>query len=124
MKESPLPFRQIEWWLMTILIFLIILTNLLGGKINLENLNQSTDPDQVLKYFAYLVIPITLYVSFYLLHMKIIPIYRQDGRKVKMVFYSLLVFFGSWFLIGIFYVNAGFGQDLFIPFYFFMGDIY
>lgn len=35
-----------------------------------------------------------------------------------MVFYSLLVFFGSWFTIGVFYVSGGFGKDLFIPFYF------
>ena len=118
MKESPLPYRQIEWWLITVLVFLIIFTNLLGGKINLENLNQSTDPDQALRYFAFLVIPFTLYISFYFLHIKIIPNYQKDGKRVKMVFYSLLVFFGSWFLIGIFYVNGGFGQDLFIPFYF------
>lgn len=118
MKESPLPFKQIEWWLMTILIFLIILTNLLGGKINLETLNQSNDPDQAIRYFSYLIIPLTLYTSFYFLHMKILPAYKNDGRKAKMIFYSLLTFFCSWLLIGLFYVNGDFGNDLFIPFYF------
>ncbi|MEX2592696.1 MAG: histidine kinase [Anditalea sp.] len=118
MKEKSLPFRQIEWWLMTILIFLIILTNILGGKINLETLGHSNNSEQTIRYFAYIIIPLALYGAFYFLHLKIIPAYKKDAQKPKMIFYSLLTFFGSWIVIGIFYVNGGFGEDPFIPIFF------
>ena len=116
MKEKLLPFRQIEWWLMTILIFLIVLTNTLGAKVPLERLPHSSDLTG--KYFAYIMMPLALYAAFYLIHMKIFPAYQQDGQKAKMILYTLLTFLGSWFVVGLFYVGAGFGDTPLMPFFF------
>lgn len=117
MKEKILPFRQIEWWLMTVLIFLIVLTNTLGAKIDLDRLTNSGS-NLTAQYFAYIFIPLSLYGAFYFLHMKILPAYRQDGQKAKMILYSLLTFLASWFIVGMFYVNANFGDIPFMPFFF------
>lgn len=124
MKKKFLPFEQIEWWVMTILIFFIVLTNTLGGKVSLDSLTGSGNYDLTSKYFAYIFIPLALYGAFYFLHIKVLPTYRKDGQKAKMVLYSLLIFLGSWLVAGIFYINAGFGDDLFMPFYFISIVIY
>jgi two-component system LytT family sensor kinase len=123
MKEKLLPFRQIEWWLMTILIFLIILTNTLGAKIDLDRLTNSGG-NLTAAYFAYIFIPLTLYGAFYFLHMRILPTYQKDRQKAKMILYSLLTFLGSWFVVGVFYVNANFGDVPFMPFFFIAIVIY
>src|SRR5690606_22485304 len=101
MKEKLLPFRQIEWWLMTILIFLIVLTNTLGAKVPLDRLAHSSHLTG--KYFAYIMMPLALYAAFYLVHIKIVPSYLQDWQKAKMILYTLLTFLGSWFIVGLFY---------------------
>jgi len=124
MKEKLLPFRQIEWWLMTIIIFLIILSNTLGGMINLDWLANAHDSALTARYFAYIFIPLSLYGAFYFLHMKILPAYRKDRRTAKMIFYALLTFFSSWFVVGLFYVNADFGEVPFMPFFFISIVIY
>src|SRR5690606_5921669 len=124
MKDKILPFRQIEWWLMTVLVFLIVLINTLGRKINLDSLAHSEDPLQTTRSFAYIFIPLALYAAFYFLHIKIIPAFLKDGQKAKMIFYALLTFIGSWFIVGIFYVNGEFGQDAFMPFFFISIVIY
>ena len=117
MKDRILPFRQIEWWLMTILIFLIVLTNTLGAKIDLDRLTHSGG-NLTAQYFAYIFIPLALYGGFYFFHMKILPSYQSDRKKAKMILYSLLTFLGSWFVVGIFYTNANFGEVPFMPFFF------
>lgn len=116
MKEKLLPFRQIEWWLMTILIFLIVLTNTLGAKVPLDRLAHSSHLTG--KYFAYIMMPLALYAAFYLVHIKIVPSYLQDGQKAKMILYTLLTFLGSWFIVGLFYVGGDFGDTPFMPFFF------
>lgn len=118
MKENILPFKQIEWWLMTILTFLIVLTNILGGKVEVYDLGRSNNLHLTIRYFAYIFIPLTLYAAFYLLHIKILPAYRKDGRKAKMITYTLLTFFLSWFVVGIFSVQGRFGAEPFMPFFF------
>src|SRR5690554_4420553 len=124
MREKTLPFRQIEWWLMTIIIFLIVLTNTLGGMINLDRLANSHDSTLTARYFAYIFIPLALYAAFYFLHMKILPAYREERRKAKMILYMLLNFFISWFVVGFFYGNADFGEVPFMPFFFISIVIY
>src|SRR5690606_41798852 len=89
MKDRILPFREIEWWLMTILIFLIILTNTLGAKIDLDRLTHSGG-NFTAQYFAYIFIPLAMYGGFYLFHMKSLPAYQNDRQKAKMILYSLL----------------------------------
>src|SRR5690554_641575 len=111
MKEKILPFREIEWWLMTVIIFLVVFTNTLGAKIALNRLGNSSDPNLTARYFAYIFIPLALYAAFYFLHVRILPAYKKEGRKAKTVWQALLTFFGSWFVVGFFYINAGFGSD-------------
>src|SRR5690554_8061756 len=123
MKEKILPFRQVEWWLMTILILLIVLTNTLGAKINLDRL-ANAGSDLSAQYFAYIFIPFSLYGAFYFLHMKILPAYREERRKAKMISYMLLNFFVSWFVVGFFYGNADFGEVPLMPFFFISIVIY
>jgi len=124
MREKTLPFRQIEWWLMTIIIFLIVLTNTLGGMINLDRLANSHDSTLTARYFAYIFIPLALYAAFYFLHMKILPAYREERRKAKMIAYMLLSFFVAGFVVGFFYGNADFGEVPLRPFFFISIVIY
>src|SRR5690606_34985724 len=110
MKEKILPFRQVEWWLMTILIFLIILTTTLGAKINLDVV-ANAGIDLIAQSFSYICIPFRLYAAFHSLHRKILPAYRRDGQQDKMILNSLLTFLTARFIVGIFHVHADFGDD-------------
>lgn len=110
MKEKILPFRQVEWWLMTILLFFIVLINTLGGKIDLERLTRSDDSQLTAKYFGYIFIPLALYGAFYFFHMKILPAYQKDRQKAKMILFALLTFLASWLVVGTFYITGGFGH--------------
>ncbi|HSJ67001.1 MAG TPA: histidine kinase [Anditalea sp.] len=115
MKEKPLPFKQIEWWLIAILFLIIILSNILS--INFDYISRAPDI-VVIRNVASIFIPLSLFGAFYFLHMKIIPNFQKDGKKAKLIIYSLLVFFIS---IGIcipFYLGAEYGDHPFMPFYF------
>lgn len=115
MKARILPFREIEWWLMTILLFFIVLINTLGGKIGLDRLTRSADPQLTAKYFGYIFIPLALYGAFYFLHMKILPAYQKDRQKAKMILFALLTFLAAWLVVGTFYITGGFGHAPFMP---------
>lgn len=109
MKEKLLPFKQIEWWLMSILFLIIILTNILDTNFNY---NYSV------RYAAKIFIPLTLFGAFYFLHMRIIPTYKRDGKMAKLIIYSLLIFFISFGICIPFYLGANYGDHPFMPFYF------
>src|SRR5690606_32789183 len=123
MKEKILPFEQIEWWLLTLLVFFIVLTNTLGGMISLDSLTDS-NKNLAPAYFAYIFIPLSLYAALYFMHVKILPTYRKDRQKAKLALYALLTFLGSWILAMVFYINGNFGDDPFMPFYFISIVIY
>ncbi|KEO74110.1 sensor histidine kinase [Anditalea andensis] len=115
MKEKPLPFKQIEWWLMSILFLIIILTNILN--INFDYISRASE-SVVFRHIANIVIPLTLFGAFYFMHMKIIPNFSRDGKKAKLIIYSLLVFFISVIICTTFYIGADYGDHPFMPFYF------
>ncbi len=112
MKENILPFRQIEWWVVTFLFVSIILSNVLASPTFNLNYQQSV------VYFAKIFIPLVFLAMFYLFHMRIFPNFLRDGKKSKLIIYSILVFFGSFIIIGAFSVSANFTTDFLMPFYF------
>lgn len=112
MKENILPFRQIEWWVVTFLFVSIILSNVLASPTFNLNYQQSV------VYFAKIFIPMVFLAMFYLFHMRIFPNFLRDGKKSKLIIYSILVFFGSFIIIGAFSVSANFTTDFLMPFYF------
>lgn len=112
MKDQVLPFRQIEWWVITFLFVSIILSNVISSPT--FNLNSH----QGAIYFAKIFIPLIFLASFFLFHMKVLPNYLKDGKKAKLIIYTLLIFLGSMSLIGIFSVSADFTSDILMPFYF------
>ncbi|MCH7400468.1 sensor histidine kinase [Belliella kenyensis] len=112
MKEKILPFRQIEWWVVTFLFVSIILSNVM----------KSSDfyfsgRDGVV-YFAKLFIPLIFLASFYFVHMKLIPIFLRDKKLFKLTMYSGLIVFVSFFTVGAFSMGARFSNDFMMPFYF------
>ncbi|MCH7399472.1 histidine kinase [Belliella sp. DSM 107340] len=112
MKDRVLPFRQIEWWVVTFLFVSIILSNVVSTHTFNLNYNQS------MIYFAKIFIPLIFLASFYFFHMKIFPNFLEDGKKSKLIIYSILTFFGSFISIGAFSVGANFSSDFLMPFYF------
>jgi len=121
MKKQPLPFKQIEWWLMAILFLIIILTNILN--INFDYISRASEL-QIVRYAARIFIPLTLFGAFYFMHMKIIPSYRRDGKKPKLIIYSFLVFIISLGICIPFYLGADYGDHIFLPFYFSTAALY
>jgi len=121
MRERPLPFKQIEWWLMAILFLIIILTNILN--INFDYISRAPGIF-VIRQIANIFIPLTLFGTFYFLHMKIIPNYQRDGKKAKLIIYSLLVFIISIVICTAFYIGAEYGDHPFMPFYFSVAALY
>ncbi|QDH80152.1 histidine kinase [Echinicola soli] len=117
MKERALQFKQTEWWMVSGVFFLIILTNILGGKISIGYIG-GENPDQMARYFSTIFIPAILFAAFYFMHMKVVPIYQTDGKTWKLILFSLLIFILSWLATGAFYMGAEWGKDMFIPFYF------
>jgi two-component system LytT family sensor kinase len=113
MKESSLPFRQIEWWLLTLLFLAIILVNVLDAGIFYYKATDS----QVTSYFAKIFIPLVMFLAFYMFHMKLLPEYLATGKKKKFIPLSVLVFFGSFVIVGAFSMGAEFTQDFLMPFY-------
>jgi two-component system, LytTR family, sensor kinase len=64
MKEKPLPFRQIEWWVMTVLFVTIILANIFQSNFYYFE----PDGSELTRYFAKILIPVILFLSFFLHH--------------------------------------------------------
>ena len=114
MKESSLPFRQIEWWLITLLFLAIILVNVLDARF----LQFKPSDHQLAVYAAKSFIPIVMYLGFYLMQMKIVPKFEEGKQRWKPILYSVLVFFGTFIICGAFSMNAKFTHDFFMPFYF------
>jgi two-component system LytT family sensor kinase len=111
MKQT-LPFRQIEWWLVTFIFVGIILSNIIDTPA--FNFND----EQGLVYFAKICIPLIFMGCFYIFHMRVLPSFLQKGNKVKLITYTLLLFFVSFMLTGAFSMGANFTDDFLMPFYF------
>ncbi|MCH7409394.1 histidine kinase [Belliella sp. DSM 111904] len=112
MKEKILPFRQIEWWVVTFLFVSIILSNVMKSN------DFYFSGREGVVYFAKLFIPLIFLASFYFVHMKLIPIFQRDKKLFKLIIYSCLIVFVSFFIVGAFSMGARFSNDFMMPFYF------
>jgi two-component system LytT family sensor kinase len=87
MKSQALAFRQIEWWTITFIFLLMTIVNTLSLSYqNDYHLNE---------HLAKVMIPIILYVGFYLTHMKLVPNYLSNKNKFALVGFGLLIAFGT-----------------------------
>ena len=83
MKSQALAFRQIEWWTITFIFLLMTIVNTLSLPYQNDNyLNE---------HLAKVLIPIILYVGFYLTHMKLIPDYLNRKNTLALVGFGLLI---------------------------------
>lgn len=114
MKNSALPFRQIEWWVVTVIFLAIVMINVLDIGFGYYR----PTAERMQEFFANLFIPIILFGSFYLIHLKIIPGYQEEKSPWKYISFLVLVFFGSLILTGAFSTAARITEDFFMPFYF------
>ncbi len=114
MKEKPLPFRQIEWWVMTVLFVTIILANIFQTNFYYFEPNGS----ELTRYFAKILIPVTLFLSFFLHHQILIP--NKETRKRKFTYYlnSFLILLVSFIFVGGFSMMGDLGQNFAAPYYF------
>jgi sensor histidine kinase YesM len=111
MKSKALAFRQIEWWTITFIFLLITVVN---------TLSFSTRNDQFLgEHLTKVLIPIILYVGFYLTHMNLIPYYLKRKNMLALVGFGLLIAFGTGLLTTVL-TNAdpNISVTLFLRFYF------
>ncbi|MCL6258199.1 histidine kinase [Aquiflexum sp. TKW24L] len=114
MKEKPLPFRQIEWWVMTVLFITIILANIFQS--NFYHLEP--DWSELTRYFAKILIPVILFLSFFLHHQILIPSKETRKRKSTYYIYSFLILLMSFLLIGGFSMMGDLTQTFAAPYYF------
>jgi sensor histidine kinase YesM len=83
MKSQALAFRQIEWWTITFIFLLMTIVNTLS--LSYQNDNYLNE------HLAKVLIPIILYVGFYLTHMKLIPDYLNRKNTLALVGFGLLI---------------------------------
>lgn len=110
MKSKRLVFRDVEWWIITFTFLIIVLTNIM-----IAMSNQSYPME---KFFGIVVLPIVLYIGFYVMHLVIIPKYLRDNNVLHLILFSILtaaVTAGlSWACAGVNNVEA----ERFFRFYF------
>ncbi|WP_339880210.1 histidine kinase [uncultured Algoriphagus sp.] len=82
MKSKRLVFRDVEWWIITFVFLIIVLTNIV--------IAMSSYSYPMEKFFGIVVLPIILYIGFYVMHLIIIPKYLKDKNVTQLILYSLL----------------------------------
>ncbi|MGY6523254.1 MAG: sensor histidine kinase [Mongoliitalea sp.] len=92
MKNKKLPFKQIEWWTVTVLFTVIILGNILETSVFQIKHNDV----RLARYFSNIFLPLTLYLSFYLFHIRWLPSYLQTQKSGKFYFQSFLLLLLGW----------------------------
>ncbi|UJP63915.1 sensor histidine kinase [Mongoliitalea daihaiensis] len=113
MKNNELHFKQIEWWIVTVLFTIIILTNVLNfGNYNFNNHHFSA------RYFSNIVIPALLYFSFFIFHTKLLPQYLETRSGGHFYFYSILLLVFGWIVSSILGFMTNWYSNPFNPQYF------
>ncbi|MBD3628279.1 histidine kinase [Cyclobacterium sp.] len=120
MKNKPLAFPEIEWWIVTFVFLIIVLVNILS----IGSMNHQFSHGPPSANFAKVVIPIILFLAFYLMHRVLIPRYQKDERKGAFIGYSSLVFILSYVLVTLFSAGTGITKPPFTPFYFSIMALY
>lgn len=120
MKNKPLAFPEIEWWIVTFVFLIIVLVNILS----VGNMNHQFSHGLPAGNFAKVVIPLILFLVFYLMHRVLIPRYRETKQQGYLIGYSLLLFILSYVLVTLFSAGTGITKPPFTPFYFTIMALY
>ncbi len=108
MKAKSYVFRNIEWWVVTLIFIIIVLTNIMDG----------VHYGQIERFLGKVFMPVVVYIGFYLMHLVIIPKYLRDKNVVQLVLFSILTAAVTGTISGI--CAAGMDADIerFFSFYF------
>lgn len=83
MKSTKYSFREIEWWAVTFVFLIIVLTNIV--------ITMSSDYYPVERFFGIVIMPIVIYIGFYVMHLVVIPKYLRDKNVLHFILFTLLV---------------------------------
>jgi two-component system LytT family sensor kinase len=120
MKSKSLDFRQIEWWIVTTAFLSIILFTLFGFSPSFHE----TSGFEIFRFVARLAIPLTLYVSFHLIHMVLIPKYEREKKPALPIIFTILIAAASLLICAILAYNTELIHAPFPTFYLGVVGIY
>lgn len=120
MKSKSLDFRQIEWWIVTSAFLSIFLFNLFSFRPGFYE----GSGHEVFKFVSRLVIPMTLYISFHLVHSVLIPKYEKDKKVWPAILLTALVGVASFFLVALLAYNSELSKSPFPTIYLGVVGIY
>ncbi len=106
MKSKQFVFRDLEWWVITLVFLVTVLANVLHSP-----------PMHSSAYFAYILIPVIYYLGFYLIHMKVIPQYLKDRKIRFLILYMLLISAATCLLGALFASEARMGGERYVRFF-------
>lgn len=114
MKERPLPFRQIEWWVMTVLFITIILANIFQNNYYYF----SHYGREMAEYFAKILIPTVLFLAFYLHHQILLPAKETRTNSSLHYIYSSLILLVSFVTVAGLSMLGDISNNFAVPYYF------
>ncbi|MDI1323466.1 MAG: histidine kinase [Algoriphagus sp.] len=120
MKSKSLDFRQIEWWIVTSAFLSIFLFNLFLFRPDFYE----GSGHEIFKFVSRLVIPMTLYISFHLVHSILIPKYEKDKKVWTAIVLTALVGVASFFVVAILAYHSELSNSPFPTFYLGVVGIY
>ncbi|WP_192349663.1 sensor histidine kinase [Algoriphagus sp. Y33] len=82
MKSTRFVFRDLEWWITTLVFLIIVLTNIV--------ISMTSNYFPVEEFFGIVFLPIVLYIGFYVMHLIVIPKYLKDKNVLHLVLFSVL----------------------------------
>jgi two-component system, LytTR family, sensor kinase len=110
MKSKKFAFREIEWWMVTFIFLIIVLTNIV--------ITMSSDHYPVEKFFGIVIMPIIAYIGFYVMHLVVIPKYLRDKNVLHLVLLSIAAAAVTGSLAGACAAVNGINAERFFRFYF------
>lgn len=108
MKSRSFVFRDIEWWVVTFIFMIIVLTNIIAG----------VHYREIERFFGTVFMPISIYVGFYIMHLVVIPKYFKDRNVMRLILFSILVVAVTGALSGMCAAGIGADAETFFRFYF------
>ncbi len=120
MKSKSLDFRQIEWWTVTIAFLSIFLFNLFSFRPGFYE----GSGHEIFKFVSRLIIPMTLYIAFHLVHSILIPKYEKERKTWQVILLTVLIAVASFFTVAILAYNSELSNSPFPIFYLGVVGIY
>ncbi|WP_057936368.1 sensor histidine kinase [Algoriphagus resistens] len=108
MKSRRFVFRDIEWWLVTFIFLVIVLTNIMGG----------VHYSQIERFLGKVFMPITVYIGFYVMHLVVIPKFLKDKKVGHLIILSILTAAVTAGLSGVCAAGMDVDAERFFRFYF------